>query len=121
MTIKCPGKTSENTIPRCVLSCHESRDRREDIFVVDQDREVFLDALAVIPAPKEKNPKLVGMLEKDIELYKSMPIGFFVFLNNIFSDMKRAMVPLNPAPNSVKIIFINGGKKLVRNLAPYPA
>ena len=27
-------------------------------------------------AKKEKNPKLVGMLEEDIELYNSMPIGF---------------------------------------------
>ena len=41
-----------------------------------KEKEINISGFFVIPDPKEKNPKLVGMLEEDIELYESMPIGF---------------------------------------------
>ena len=40
-----------------------------------RERDIDVDGLFVIPSPKEKNPKLVPMLDEDIELFNSLPVG----------------------------------------------
>ena len=39
------------------------------------EREIDVDGLLVIPSPKDDRPKLVPMIEEDIELYRSLPRG----------------------------------------------
>lgn len=39
------------------------------------EREIAVNGFFVIPSPKEKKPKLVPMLDEDIELYRSLPVG----------------------------------------------
>ncbi len=40
-----------------------------------KERHIKINGCFVIPDPKEKDPKIITMLEEDIEIYKSMPKG----------------------------------------------
>ncbi|MCF8065240.1 MAG: hypothetical protein K9K65_12815 [Desulfarculaceae bacterium] len=40
-----------------------------------RERDIGINGFFVIPSPKEKKPKLVPMLEEDLELYHSLPQG----------------------------------------------
>ena len=40
-----------------------------------QERHIDVNGFIVVPHPKEKKPKLVAMLEEDIEAYHSFPRG----------------------------------------------
>lgn len=41
-----------------------------------KEKEINVDGAFIIPRPKEKEPKIVEMIDEDIELYKTMPLGF---------------------------------------------
>jgi hypothetical protein len=41
-----------------------------------KEKEINVDGAFIIPDPKEKSPKIVEMIDEDIELYRSMPLGF---------------------------------------------
>ena len=41
-----------------------------------KEKEINVDGAFIIPDPKEKTPKIVEMIDEDIELYKTMPLGF---------------------------------------------
>lgn len=41
-----------------------------------RERDIDVNGFFVVISPKEKKPKLVPMLEEDIELYRSLPLGF---------------------------------------------
>lgn len=65
----------------------------------------------IIPHPKEKKPKLVPMIDEDIEILKSMPRGlpslyFFRHVNGVSGVSAVKSLGIN--------IFISGGKKPVR-------
>ena len=41
-----------------------------------RERDIDVNGFFVIPSPKEKKPKMVPMLEEDIALFRSLPVGF---------------------------------------------
>ena len=40
-----------------------------------KEREIDVNGSIIIPHPKEKDPKLVAMLDDDIQIYRSLPVG----------------------------------------------
>ncbi len=79
-----------------------------------KERHININGCFIIPHPKEKSPKIVAMLDEDIELYKSMPKGFpdmYFFRHN-----EKGRGAVNPGTQFGKDYFYKWWKQACRNL-----